>query len=234
VTLQVKKDGSRWLCGDYRPLNAQTQRDSFTMPLIDDVLDQLGKFTWFIALDLQFRFWQIPMALEDIKKTTIITKSGLYKWNVMPFGLKNAIITFPRTMAEIFKDWRNKSLKVFVDDVNIHNMNWRDHLQHIWTVFHHLKEVHLKLNPIKRCFGVQNITFLGHMVNVEGFHLDPKKIVMEIFPVPKAITNVRAFLGLIGYYCKFILGYAKIVEPLFGLTTKECKFVWTPIYQGAL
>jgi hypothetical protein len=83
-------------------------------------------------------------------------------------------------------------------------------------------------------FGVQNITFLGHVVSVEGFHLDPQKIVVvKNFPVPKTITNVRAFLGFIGYYRKFILRYAKIVEPLFGLTKKECKFVWTPICQRA-
>jgi hypothetical protein len=148
----------------------------------------------------------------------------------MLFGLKNAIKTLSRTMAEVFKDWRNKFLKVFVDDVNIHNLNWKDHLQHIWMVFQHLREVYLKLNPSKCCFGVQNITFLGHVVNVEGFHLDPKKIVVvKTFPIPKTITNVRAFLGLIGYYHKFIFGYAKIVKPLFGLTKKECKFVWTPI-----
>jgi hypothetical protein len=173
------------------------------------------------------------MALENIKKITIITKSRLHKWNVMPFGLKNTTITSPRTMVEIFKDWRNKFLKVFVDGVNIHNLNWRDHLQHIWMVFHHLREVHIKLNPIKRCFGVQNIIFIGHVVNIEGFDLDPKKIIVKTFPTPKTITNVKTFLGLIGYYRKFILGYVKIVEPLFGLTKKECRFVWTPICQGA-
>jgi hypothetical protein len=125
-------------------------------------------------------------------------------------------------MAEVFKDWKNKFLKVFVDDVNIHNLNWRDHLQHIQMVLHHLKKVHIKLNLNKCYFGVHNIMFLGHVVNVEGSYPNPKKIAtMENFPIPKTITNVRAFWGLIGYYYKFIFGYAKIIEPLFGLTKKE-------------
>ncbi len=90
VTLPVKKDGSRRFCGDYRPLNAQTRQDSFPMPLVEDVIDQLGDSAWFTALDLQSGFWQIRMAPEDVKKTALITKTGLYDWTVMSFGLKNA------------------------------------------------------------------------------------------------------------------------------------------------
>ncbi len=121
MTLLVKKDGSRRFCGDYRPLNAQTRRDMFPMPLVEDVIDQLGKSTWFMALDLQSSFWQIRMALEDMKKTTLITKIGLYDWTVMPFGLKNATSTFTRTMSEVFKDLGSRFLKVFVDNLNVHS-----------------------------------------------------------------------------------------------------------------
>jgi hypothetical protein len=121
VTLPMKKDGSRRFCGDYRPLNHQIRRDSFPMPLIEDVLNQLRHSEWFSALDLQSRFWQIPMAPDDVKKITMITKSGLNEWNVMPFGLKNTTNTFSRTMDDIFKEWTNQFVKVFVDDVNIHS-----------------------------------------------------------------------------------------------------------------
>jgi hypothetical protein len=93
------------------------------MLLIEDVLDQMGEITWFIALDFQYRFWQISMAPKNIKKITIITKLRFYEWNVMPFKLKNTINTFSRTMAKVFKDWNNRFLKVFDDDVNIHNLN---------------------------------------------------------------------------------------------------------------
>ncbi len=121
VTLPVKKDGSRRFCGDYRPLNAQMRRDSFPMPLVEDVIDQLGNSSWFTALDLQSGFWQIRMAAEDIKKTALITKTRLYDWTVMPFRLKNATSTFTRTMSEVFKDLDSKFLKVFVDDLNVHS-----------------------------------------------------------------------------------------------------------------
>jgi len=121
VTLLVKKDGSRRFCGDYRPLNTQTRRDMFPMPFVEDVIDQLGKSTWFTALDLQSGFWQIQMAPEDMKKTALITKIGLYDWTMMPFGLKNATSTFTRTMSEVFKDLGSRFLKVFVDDLNVHN-----------------------------------------------------------------------------------------------------------------
>jgi len=144
---------------------------------------------------------------------------------------KKHLVLFHKLWPKFFENRRNKFLKRYV---NIHNLNWRDHLQHIWMVLHCLREIHLNLNPSKCCFGVQNSTFLGHVVSVEGSYPDPKKIVnVQNFPIPKTITNVRAFLGLIGYYCKFISKYAKIAGPLFGLTKKVCKFVWTPIYQGA-
>ncbi len=128
VTLPIKKDGSRRFYGDYRPLNAQTQRDSFSMPLVEDVIDQLGSSAWFTALDLQSGFWQIRMVPEDLKKTALITKTGLYDWMVMPFGLKNATSTFTRTMSEVFKDFGSKFLKVFVDDLNVHSESWVEHL----------------------------------------------------------------------------------------------------------
>jgi len=161
VTLPVKKDGSRRFCGDYRPLNAQTRRDMFPMPLVEDVIDQLGKSTWFTALDLQSGFWQIRMAQEDMKKTALITNTGLYDWIVMPFGLKNATSTFTRIMSEVFKDLGSTFLKVFVDDLNVHSETWGEHIQHLDAVLCKFKEVNLKLNPSKCCFVAKTITFLG-------------------------------------------------------------------------
>jgi hypothetical protein len=143
------------------------------MPLVDDVISQLGRSAWFVALDLQTGFWQIRMALEDMRKTTLITKSRLYDWTVMPFGLKNATSTFMRTMTEVFKDLGDTFLKVFVDDLNVHSEKWQDHLQHLGAVFSRLREVNLKLNPSKCCFASGNIVFLGHVVSKEGTRPDP-------------------------------------------------------------
>ncbi len=232
VTLPVKKDGSGCFCGDYRPLNAQTCRDSFLMPLVEDVIDQLGNSSWFTALYLQSSFWQIRMAAEDIKKTALITKTGLYDWMVMPFGLKNATSTFTRTMSKVFKDLGSKFLKVFIDDLNVHSESWGEHLQHLNAVLSKLKEVNLKLNPNKCCFVAKSITFLGHVVSKEGTRPNPGKIetVMH-FPTPKIVTSVRSFLGLIGYYRKYIRGYLRLVGPLFELTRKDVAFVWDVGYQ---
>ncbi len=191
VTLPVKKDGSRHFCGDYRPLNAQTRRDSFPMLLVEDVIDQLGNSAWFTALDLQSGFWQIRMALEDVKKTALITKTGLYDWTVMPFGLKNATSTFTRTMSEVFKELGSKFLKVFVDDLNIHSYSWDEHLQHLDMVLCKLRGVNLKLNPSKCTFAAKHIAFLGHVVSKEGTKPDPGKIEAVLhFPQPRSVTNV--------------------------------------------
>jgi len=227
VTLPTKKDGSRRFCGDYRPLNAQTRRDMFPMPLVEDVIDQLGKSTWFTALDLQSGFWQIRMAPKDMKKTALITKTRLYDWTVMPFGLKNATSTFTRTMAEVFKDLGSAFLKVVVDDLNVHNETWGEHIQHLDAVLCKLREVNLKLNPSKCCFAAKTITFLGHMVNKEGIRPDPGKIEVVLhFPTPKNVTSVKSFLGLTGYYRKYVRGYSKLAGPLFELTKKDIPFVW--------
>jgi len=162
------------------------------------------------------------MSLDDIKKTAIITKFGLYDWNVMPFKLKNATRKLSKTMAKMFKDWIDQFLKVFVDDVNIHNQTQEKHLTHLKVVFTQLQKVNLRLNLGKCSFGAQRIVFLGHVVTQQGSYHDFKKVhVVKDFPIPRTITNVRAFLGLTSYYKNFVRRYAKIVVPFFDLTKKD-------------
>jgi len=204
------------------------------MPLVEDVIDQLGNSSWFTALDLQSGFWQIRMVPEDVKKTALITKTGLYDWTVMPFGLKNATSTFTRTMSSVFKEMGDKFLKVFVDDLNIHNENWEDHLRHLGVVLSRLREVNLKLNPSKCCFATESIVFLGHVVSRAGTKPDPGKIdAVLCFLELKTVTNVRSFLGLTGYYRKYIREYSRLVNPLFELTKKDVPFVWNQDCQQA-
>jgi hypothetical protein len=150
------------------------------------------------------------MPPEDVKKTALITKTGLYDWTVMPFGLKNATSTFTRTMSEVFKDFGSKFLKVFVDDLNVHSGSWVEHLQHLDMVLCKLREVNLKLNPKKCCFAAKSITFLGHVVSENGTRL-----------------------GLTGYYRKYIKGYARLAAPLFELTRKDVGFLWDAGCQQA-
>jgi len=167
------------------------------------------------------------MSPKDMKKTVLITKTRLYEWTVMPFGLKNATSTFTRTMSEVFKDLGNKFLKVFVDDLKVHNESWEEHLQHLGVVLYKLREVNLKLNPNKCRFATKNITFLGHVVSEEGTKPDLGKIEAVLhFSQPMIVTNVRSFLGLIGYYRNYVRGYSRLAAPLFELTKKDVNFVW--------
>jgi hypothetical protein len=114
-----------------------------------------------------------------------------------------------------------------VDDLNVHNENWAEHLQHLDAVFFKLKEVNMKLNPSKCCFAARSITFLGHVVSHQGTKPDPGKIDAVVhFPIPKTVTDVRSFLGLTGYYGNYVQGYSRLVVPLFDLTRKDVAFVW--------
>ncbi len=167
-------------------------------------------------------------------KTALVTKSGLFEWTVIPFGLKNATSTFARTMTEVFKDLGNSVLKIFVDDLNVHSEEWQAHLQHLEAVLSKLKEVNLKLNPIKCCFAAGSVVFLGHVVSKEGTRPDPSKIdAMQGFSAPTTVVSVRSFLKLTGYYRRFIRGYSKLADPLFELTKKDVVFVWNQDYQRA-
>jgi len=146
---------------------------------------------------------------------------------VMPFSLKNVTNTFSMTMSEVLKDLGDKFLKVFVDDFNIHNKSWEEHLQHLDVVFFKLREVNLKLNPNKCCFVAKNITFLGHVVSKDGTKLDSGKIEAILhFLEPKTITNIRSFLGLTRYYWNYVQSYSRLAISLFELTKIDVDFVW--------
>lgn len=127
----------------------------------------------------------------------------------------------------MFKELGDKFLNIFVDDLNVHNGDWKKHLQHLHAIFIKLREVNLKLNPSKCCFATKSITFLGHVVSSEGTKPNPNKInVVLYFPKPKIVTNIRLFLGLTRYYRNYVRGYSRIIIPLFELTKKDTNFVW--------
>ncbi len=143
----------------------------------------------------------------------------------MPFGMENATNTFSKTMTKDFGAYMDKFLKVFVDDLNVNNLTWEEHIDHLRYMFLQLKEVNLKLNPSK-CECVETkLTFLGHEVSRKGTHLDLRKIkVATDFPIPTSIINVWVSLGPIGYYKNYVKGYPRIAIPLFDLTKKDMVF----------
>ncbi|PIK39177.1 hypothetical protein BSL78_23984 [Apostichopus japonicus] len=201
IVVVKKKDGSIRLCIDYRKLNQDTVKDSYSLPRIEESLDALKGAKWFSSLDLQSGYWQIEVAEKDIPKTAFTTPMGFYECNRMPFGLTNAPATFQRLMEHCVGDMNYKKCLVYLDDVIIFSQTFEEHLERLSAVLKRLTDFGLKLKPSK-CNLLQNsVTYLGHVVSEHGVETDPEKIqAVKSWPVPQNVKQLRSFLGFTGYY----------------------------------
>ncbi|CAB4418807.1 unnamed protein product [Rhizophagus irregularis] len=200
-----------------------------------DLLEKFRVAKWFITIDLASGYWQIEMKEEDREKTAFICSQGLYEFNVMPFGLKNAPAIFQRTMNKIFKEYLDKFMNVYIDDIIIYSKNWNEYLQHIKIVLEELRKVNMMLKLKKYEWAKKNVEYLGHIVGTDGLKPDDKKIEkIKNLKLPKNIKQIREINGLCSYYRKFVKGYSKIVKPIMELTRKNVPFVWTDKQQKAL
>ena len=227
VVMTTKKDGEKRFCIDYRKLNQVTVKDRYPLPRIDDTIDALHGAQYFTTLDLFSGYWQIEIKEEDKFKTAFVCEYGQYEFNRMPFGLTNAPSTFQRLMNKILKPVLYKSALVYLDDIIIFSKTVDEHIKHISTVFKLLAQNGLKLKAKKCDFFKTKIDYLGHVVSSEGVAPDDKKIISILnYPEPRNQKELSSFLGLAGYYRKFVRAFADIAHPLTSLTRKDAEWKW--------
>ena len=232
--LVKKKDGSYRFCMDYRKLNSVTKIDAHPLPRVDDLLEALNGNTIFSTLDLRSGYWQVGMHPDDRGKTAFSTPGGLYQFLQLPYGFSNAPATFSRAIGVVLSGLTHTECLCYFDDVIIFSQNMPDHCMRLTSVLHRFRQHNLRVKASKRAFEAGKVIYLGHTVSHRGIHTDPAKIeVIQNLPPPSNLEKLRSFLGLAGYYRKFIPDFATVSAPLRALTKKNVKLLWTDQHQNA-
>jgi hypothetical protein len=229
-----KKDESLRLCVDYCPLKAVTIKNKYLLPRIDVLFDQLVGAKVFSKIDLRSGYHQIKIRASDIPKTAFSTRYGLYEYLVMSFGLTNAPTYFMYLMNLVFMPELDKFVVVFIDDILVYSRNEQEHIKHLHTVHQRLRDHQLYAKLSKCDFWLREIKFLGHTVSQDGILVDPEKVqeVMDWKP-PTAVRQIRSFLGLEGYYQRFIPDFSRIAKPMTELLKKGVKYEWSQKCEDA-
>jgi hypothetical protein len=230
IVVVPKPNGDIRVTTDYRSLNKITVFDPYEIPRIDQILDDVAKAKYITTLDLTKGFYQVPLDKEAKAKSAFTIPFGQYAYNVMPFGMMNASATFQRLVDTVLRDCSDYC-RQYIDDVAIFSDTWEDHLKHVDMVLTKIQDAGLTIKPSKSKIANNEVTYLGHTIgNGKIKPMLDKLESVEKFPLPVTKKNVRSFLGLTGYYRKFISHYDDIARPLVNLTKKkEPKTVqWTP------
>ncbi|KAL4020587.1 hypothetical protein IC575_019368 [Cucumis melo] len=234
VLFVKKKDGSMRLCIDYRELNKVTVKNLYPLPKIDDLFDQFQGATVFSKIDLRSGYHQLRIRDSDIPKTVFRSIYGHYEFIVMSFGLTNAPAVFMDLMNRVFKDFLDSFVIVFIDDILIYSKTEAEHEEHLHQVLETLRANRLYAKFSKCEFWLKKVSFLGHVVSSEGVSVDPAKIeAVTIWPRPSTVSEIRSFLGLAGYYRRFVEDFSRIASPLTQLTRKGTPFVWSPACENS-
>ena len=208
---------------DFRQLNAATVKDAHPLPRIDDLLDALPGAKWFSTLDLKSGYWQVPITEQEKAKTAFRTSSGqLFEFNQVPFGLCDAPATFSRLMDRVLAGLHWEMCLLYLGNIIVFSSTWKEHLARLRQVFERLRHANLKLGANKCTFAAKEVDYLGHRVTEEGLLPDSSLLaaIREI-PPPKTATEVCSFLGLVGYYRRYLKDFAAIAAPLHALTRKD-------------
>jgi hypothetical protein len=224
-----KKDGSMRMCIDYQNLNAVIVKNKYPLPRIDDLLDQLKDAKYFSKIDLRSGYHQMKIRPKDIPKTAFVTRYGQFEFTVVSFGLTNAPAYFMNMMNKVFMDELDKFMVVFIDDILVYSSTAKEHEQHLRVVLERLRQNQLYAKFSKCEFWLREVAFLGHVLTAKVVAVDPAKIkAVKEWDQPRNPTDIRSFLGLAGYYHRFIENFSKIDKPMTNLLKKTNEFEWTP------
>nr|XP_049701809.1 uncharacterized protein LOC126055664 [Helicoverpa armigera] len=236
VPKKIDSSGQRkWrIVIDYRKLNDITIGESYPIPQINEILDQLGQSKYFSTLDLCSGFHQIEVSNKDIPKTAFTVPQGHFEFKRMPFGLKNAPATFQRLMNTALAGLQGIHCYVYLDDIVIYSHDLSSHCEKLVKIFDRLRKHNLKLQPDKCEFFRKEVGYLGHTISDKGVSPNPDKVkAVSQFPVPKCPKDVKSFLGLVSYYRRFIPDFSKTAKPLTTLLKKDIPFFWSNEQQIA-
>ena len=225
-----KGDGGKWLVINYHALNKVTRKFTWPMPKVEDIFLKLNGAKYFATLDLWPGYHHIPLDKSSIPKTAFNFPFGKYEYIKVPFGLAQAPAHFQDLMTGILKKF--DFAIAYLDDIIIFSRTVEEHLSHIKQVFVKLRNATLYMKFSKCHFFTKEIQYLGHILSTKDIQPLPSKIqAIQTMHPPKTPKQVHDFLGLVGYYRKFIKNCAKIAKPLTLLTWQQVKFDWTPTHH---
>ena len=234
VVIVRKKDGTNRVCVDFRKLNRITEFDPTPMPTAEDIFQKMSKAKYLTKLNLSKGYWQIPVAAKDIPKTAFVTPDGSYEFVKMPFGMMNSGATLVRAIRKLLEDLDEADN--YVDDIIIYTETWEQHLVVLDEVLSRLAKAGFTVRPTKCVLGADSIEVVGHRISdgIKGLHEDNVAKIRHA-KRPRTKKEVRAFLGLTGYYREFIPNYAAKAVPLSDLTKKgrPNQVVWSDAQEKA-
>lgn len=235
VLLVKKANGKRRFCLDCRAVNNVTKKDAYPMPIIDGILASLNETVFISSIDLKDAFWQIELDADSRDKTAFtIPGRPLYQFVRMPFGLCNAPQTMCRLMDKVIPAELREFVFVYIDDLLVVSKCFESHISRLKIVAKCLRDANLTINVTKSKFVMKEIRYLGHIVGNGQIKPDPGKVeAIQEFPVPRTTRQIRRFLGLCGWYRRYIAGFAAIAAPITDLLGKTSKFTWTNEAQVA-
>jgi hypothetical protein len=201
VIFVPKKDGTQRMCVDYRALNEVTVKNKYSLPIIDDLFDQLHGACVFSKIDVRSGYHQLKIRGCNIPKTTFVSRYGLYEYTVMSFGLTNALAYFMYLMNKVFMEYLDKFVVVFIENILVYSRSEEEHLH---LVLQKLREHRLYAKLSKCEFWMKQVAFLGHVISTRGIYVDSSKVQDVLgWNAPTSVSDIQSFLGLTRYYRRF-------------------------------